>query len=106
MAPVRRWVSPGWSTWPSPAPPSATATIGESFSFTVRTTGVPRTFTVSPKPPSGLRFKNLGNGTATLSGTPGPRLATGKYRLVFEAIFGTKKSPEVVSQAFTLTLVP
>ena len=85
---------------------SARATIGESFSFTVRTTGVPRTFTVSPKPPSGLRFKNLGNGTATLSGTPGRRLAAGRYPLVFEANFGTKKSPEVVAQAFTLTLVP
>ena len=85
---------------------SATATIGKSFSFAVRTTGTPRKFTVSPKPPAGLKFKNLGNGTATLSGTPSSRLATGKYPLVFEAAFGTKKSSEVVSQAFTLTLVP
>ncbi|MGD0393784.1 MAG: protease pro-enzyme activation domain-containing protein [Acidimicrobiales bacterium] len=83
---------------------SARATIGETFSFTVRTTGVPRTFTVSPKPPSGLRFKNLKNGTATLSGTPSRRLAAGRYPLVFEANFGTKKSPDVVAQHFTLTL--
>jgi kumamolisin len=84
---------------------AATATIGDSFSFTVRTTGVPRTFTVSPKPPAGLRLKNLRNGTATLSGTPSRRLAAGRYPLVFEADFGTKKVPDPVSQAFTLTLV-
>ncbi len=84
--------------------PSATATIGESFSFTVRTTGVPTSLTVSPKPPSGLRFKNLKNGTATLSGTPNRRLATGRYPLRFEANFGTKESPDLVFQVFTLTL--
>ena len=87
------------------SPASATATIGKSFTFTVRTTGVPTAFTVSPKPPSGLRFKNLKNGTATLSGTPGKRLTQGRYRLTFEAVFGTKEAPRDVSQVFTLTLV-
>ena len=83
----------------------ATATIGKSFSFTVRATGVANRFTVSPKPPAGLRFKNLGNGTATLSGVPSAQSVAKKYPLVFEATFGTLKAPESVSQSFTLTLV-
>ena len=51
--PAPRSASAGWSTWPSPAPTSATATIGKGFTFTVRATGVPNTYTVSPKPPVG-----------------------------------------------------
>ena len=87
------------------SPRSATATIGKSFTFTVRTTGVPNTFNVYPRPPWGLRFKNLGNGTATLSGTPGRQLKPGRYPLTFDADFGTRKVPVDATQAFTLTLV-
>ena len=87
------------------SPAGATATIGKGFTFTVRATGVPNTYTVSPKPPSGLLFKHLTNGTATLSGTPGPKVAPGRYRLTIEAVYGTKMAPEVASQTFTLTVV-
>jgi len=54
---------------------TATAKAGAAFTFTVTTTGSPTTtYTTSVTHtgtlPSGLSFTNLGNGTATISGTP------------------------------------
>ena len=88
------------------SPATATATIGKYFSFTVRTTGIPRRFSRSPAPPGGLGFKNQGNGTAILSGTPNGHDTAGTYPLVFEAVFGTWNAPVPVYQKFTLTLLP
>jgi hypothetical protein len=84
----------------------ATATIGRYFSFTVQATAIPRRFTVTPAVPEGLRFKNQGNGTAILSGTPNGRDTAATYPLVFEAVFGTWNAPHPVSQKFTLKLLP
>jgi subtilase family serine protease len=82
----------------------ASAVIGEPFSFTVTTTGVPNSIKVSPRLPKGLRFKNQGNGTATMSGTPNNKDAAGTYPLSITATFGKGKKATVVSQSFSLTL--
>ncbi len=51
--------------------PSATFTLGQQGSFTVRTRGFPApAITKHHAPPAGLTFVDNGNGTATLSGTP------------------------------------
>ena len=74
------------------------------------TTAIPNSFTVTvtgkPTPalsedgalPSGITFVDNGDGTATLSGTPGPG-TTGIYPLVFHA---EKNKPHQADQAFTL----
>jgi Putative Ig domain len=81
----------------------ATATVGSSFSFEVTTSGTP-----TPKLkkkgalPKGLTFTDNGNGTGTISGTAAYK--TGKvYSLTIEATFGTGKTKQVITQAFTLT---
>ncbi len=85
--------------------PSATATIGRSFTFTVTTTGVPTHLTMTTTPPAGVSLVDRGNGTATLSGTPSDHDGTGPHRLTLRASFGTGATADVVYQAFTLTLV-
>jgi hypothetical protein len=82
---------------------NASAVIGQPFSFTVTTTGVPNSVK-SSRLPKGLRLRNLGNGTATISGTPNLRDAAGAYPLSITATFGKGKKATVVSQAFSLTL--
>ena len=60
------------------------------------------------KLPKGVHFHNNHNGTATLSGTPTStkhRSAVGTHPLTFTATFGRGKTKEVVTQAFTLTVV-
>ena len=64
---------------------SATATSGTAFSFTVSTTGTPApTLTRAGTLPSGVTFKDNGNGTGTLSGTPAAT-AKGSFPLTFTA---------------------
>jgi hypothetical protein len=51
---------------------AATSNVGAAFSFTVTTTGTPApALTESGALPTGLTFKDNGNGTATMSGTLG-----------------------------------
>jgi subtilase family serine protease len=83
---------------------NASAVIGHPFSFTVTTTGVPNSIKVSPRLPKGLRLKNQGDGTATMSGTPNKKDTAETYPLTITATFGKGKKATVVSQAFTLTL--
>jgi subtilase family serine protease len=83
---------------------SASAAVSQHFSFTVVTTGVPTSIKMTGKRPNGLKFHNQGNGTATLSGTPRAKDATGTYPLLLIATWGKGKSATVVYQAFTLTL--
>ena len=78
--------------------------IGKYFVFYVTTTGVPTSIKVTTNPPKGVKFQDLGNGKATLSGTPKNNDAVGKYPLVFQATFGKGKTAAVVSQSFMLTL--
>jgi hypothetical protein len=87
------------------SPDSATATVGSPFSFTVTTTGVP-TPTVTRragKLPKHVRLAKNDNGTATLSGTP---TRAGVYHLTIGATFGKGTTDVVVTQDFTLTVLP
>jgi hypothetical protein len=54
--------------------------------------------------PTGLRLRNQGNGTATISGTPNKRDVAGTYPLSITATFGKGRKATVISQAFSLTL--
>jgi len=52
---------------------TATFTAGAAGTFTISTTGSPLpTISETAALPAGMHFKNNGNGTATISGTPGP----------------------------------
>ena len=79
---------------------TATATDGSSFNFTVKATGAPTpAMTESGTLPQGLTWVDNGNGTATLSGTPGVGQG-GAYKLTFTAA----NSLGSASQSFTLTV--
>ena len=83
---------------------TATATTGKPFSFTVTTTGSPTTtystsVTHSGTLPGGLNFNNLGNGTATITGTP-TATSGGTYDITVTA----KNSAGTTTQSFVLTV--
>ncbi|MFZ3266287.1 MAG: choice-of-anchor D domain-containing protein [Terriglobales bacterium] len=78
---------------------STTFTVGVAGTFTVTTTGSPTpTTSESGSLPSGVSFQDNGNGTGTLSGTPGAGTG-GVYNITFGASNGV--SPNA-SQSFTL----
>jgi hypothetical protein len=80
---------------------STTFSVGAAGSFTVTTTGAPTpTLTETGALPSGVTFKDNGNGTGTLSGTPTTGSA-GSYPITLTASNGVG-SP--ASQSFTLTV--
>ena len=80
---------------------SATFTVGTAGSFTVTTTGSPvPSLTETGTLPSGVTFKDNGNGTATLSGAPATG-TVGSYALTFKAHNGVGTD---ASQSFTLTV--
>ena len=80
---------------------STTFTVGTAGSFTVTTTGSPApSLTETGALPSGVTFKDNGNGTATLSGAPATGTA-GSYALTFKAHNGVGTD---ASQSFTLTV--
>ena len=87
---------------------NATVVAGSRFSFTVITTGAPVTRIKKVGTlPKGVHFRNNHNGTATLAGTPTStkkKPAVGTYHLTITAVFGTGKTKQVVTQAFTLTV--
>ncbi len=79
---------------------SASGTKGQSFSFTVTTTGVPApSLTKSGKLPHGLSFVNNGDGTATISGTP-----KATDRAVYHFKIKARNSNGLATQKFTLNL--
>ena len=81
---------------------STTFTVGTAGSFTVTATGMPvPSLTEAGALPSGLRFVNNGNGTATLSGTPASGTG-GTYALTFAAGNGVGTA---ATQGFTLTVI-
>ena len=83
------------------SPSSTTFNVGGSASFTVLTTGFPApALTETGALPVGVTFKDNGNGTATLSGTPASGSA-GSYSLSFTASNGVG-SP--ATQTFVLTV--
>jgi hypothetical protein len=79
-----------------------TFTMGEPGTFTVTTVGMPAAALTQGGDtlPTGVTFTDLGDGTGTLEGTPGPGTA-GTYALTFTADNGV--APPVV-QNFTLTV--
>ena len=79
---------------------AATAAYGARFTFTVTTTGSPApTITAAGRLPSGVRFTDNKDGTATISGTP-RRAAAGVYPLTLTA----RNTNGTATQAFTLTV--
>ena len=83
---------------------SATAVVGAPFSFTVTTTGVPLPSVTrqAGKLPKHVRLADNGDGTATIAGTP---TRSGVYHLTLRATFGKGKPNQIVTQAFTLTVL-
>jgi Domain of unknown function (DUF1929)/PKD domain/Putative Ig domain len=80
---------------------NTTFTLGAAGSFTVTTTGSPTpSLSETGALPSGVTFKDNGNGTGTLSGTPASGTA-GTYPLTFTASNGVGTA---ASQSFTLTV--
>ena len=76
-----------------------TVPAGQSFTFTVTSTGSPMpTIRISDSLPSGVRFTSNRDGTATLSGSVRRR---GTYRFTISASNGVGRG---VSQSFTLTV--
>src|SRR4029077_2315759 len=76
-----------------------TFTVGTAGSFTVRATGSPTpSLSETGALPSGVTFKDNGNGTGTLSGTPASGTG-GTYELTFTASNGVGNA---ASQSFTL----
>ncbi len=79
---------------------AATAGLGGAFTFTVTTTGSPPPrITRTGRLPSGIRFADNGDGTATISGTP-EKAAAGVYPLTLTA----RNKYGTATQAFTLTI--
>jgi len=79
---------------------AATAAFGAAFTFTVTATGDPApTITRTGRLPSGVRFADYGDGTATISGTPA-QAAAGAYPLTLTA----RNKNGTATQAFTLTI--
>jgi Putative Ig domain len=80
---------------------STTFAAGVAGTFTVTTTGTPTpSLTETGTLPSGVTFKDNGNGTATLSGTPAT-VTTGRYTLTITAHNGVGSD---ASQSFALTV--
>ncbi len=77
-----------------------TAAFGSPSTFTVTTTGIPAPgISRTGRLPSGMRFTDNRNRTATISGTPASG-AAGTYPLTFTA----KNEAGTAAQAFTLTV--
>ncbi len=80
---------------------SATFTVGTAGSFSITTTGFPApAISTSSALPGGLTLTSLGDGTATLAGTPAAG-SGGVYTLTLNAANGV--SPDA-AQTFTLTV--
>jgi hypothetical protein len=85
------------------SPDNDTAEMGTFFSFTVDTIGSPAAkITKKGKLPRNVRLADISGGEATISGTP---QTSGSYPITITAIFGKGKAKQVVTQAFTLTVV-
>jgi len=78
---------------------AAAFAVGVRGRFTVTATGIPvPTITLAGTLPPGVAFVDNGDGTATLSGTPGPD-SVGTSRLTFTAANGLGRG---ATQTFTL----
>ncbi len=82
----------------------ATATAGDTFSFTVTTTGGPTSIKKRGRLPQGLHFRNNHNGTATIWGTPNPKRDLGTHEVTIVATYGKGRDKVVTTQVLTLTI--
>jgi hypothetical protein len=79
---------------------AATLVAGEPGGVVIRAVGSPTpTLTEAGKRPRGVKFANIGDGYATIAGTPGVHTAR-KYHITITAVNSAGSSP----QAFTLTV--
>jgi surface antigen len=79
----------------------ATFSLGSASSFLVTSSGTPTpSITESGQLPAGVSFTNLGNGTATIAGTPASGSA-GLYAITLSASNGISPA---ATQSFTLTV--
>ena len=84
------------------SPNSATATLGQSFSFQVTTSGPPYpAIKEKGKLPAGLSFQVQGQGRARISGKP--RNISGFFTLTLTATY-SGKNKDTVPQSFLLTV--
>ena len=98
------WTSFEWSVTNAITSPSeATATIGQTFSFTFTATGDPTSMTVKGTRPKGIK-RDQADGSASLSGTPSSKDSPGDYPLAVTATYGRGKSATTATQSFTLVL--
>jgi hypothetical protein len=92
---------PGTHPYTFTSADNATFIAGQPNTFQVVVTGKPTpALSVEGTLPAGVTFSDNGNGTGTLSGTPGPN-TSGTYALIFHA---DKNKPHHSSQNFTLTV--
>ena len=92
---------PGTHPYSFTSADNVTFIAGQNNSFQVTVTGKPTpALSYTGDLPAGVTFQDNGNGTGTLSGTPGPN-TSGTYPLVF---FAEKNKPHQASQNFTLTV--
>jgi len=92
---------PGTHPYAFTSADNVTFIAGQNNSFQVTVTGKPTpALSFTGDLPAGITFQDNGNGTGTLSGTPGPN-TSGTYPLVF---FAEKNKPHQASQNFTLTV--
>ena len=83
------------------SPAGTTFTVGQAGTFTVTTSGVPTPgFSENGALPSGVTFKDNGDGTATLAGTPAAG-SSGPYPFTMTATNGVSPA---ATQSFTLTV--
>jgi hypothetical protein len=86
------------------SPANTTTLAGVPFSFTVTTAGSPvESITEQGALPKGLHFADNGDGTATISGTPGAK-SGGSYTLTITARFGSGAGAQSVAQQLTLVV--
>ena len=98
-------VSAAVSVYAPPAftsPATIGAVVGTASSFTVRSTGYPApSLALSGVLPTGLSFVDNGDGTATVSGTPGAGTG-GDYPLTVKAV--NVAAPSGVTQSLTVSV--
>jgi autotransporter-associated beta strand protein/predicted outer membrane repeat protein len=82
--------------------PNATFTLGESGSFTIKTTGFPGASISANQLPAGLTLVSKGDGTATLGGIPAAGDATGTVTVTFSA---NNNIGSAATQTFALKIV-
>ena len=83
------------------SPAGTTFTVGQAGTFTVTTSGVPTPGLSENGPlPRGVKFKDNGDGTATLAGTPAAG-SSGPYPFTITATNGVSPA---ATQSFTLTV--